>query len=86
MMTMPDRQTCEAKIESTWRLMSLAEATAQHLWAVKRCPACHGRVSITRTYTGRGELRLVHRKGFNGCPLLPARFNGTPSRHPQALE
>jgi hypothetical protein len=65
--------------------MSLAEATVRHPVLPKRCPVCHGRISIHHNYTVRGGLTLVHRKGHDGCPLLPARFNGSPSLHPQAL-
>lgn len=85
MTTTSEPRTCEAKIDGVWRAMTLPEAAAHHAMAVTRCPACHGRVSIHRNYTARGGLSLAHRKGFDGCPLLPDRFNGTPSLHPQAL-
>ena len=78
-------QTCEAKIEGVWRSVSLGEAKSVYAKMPKRCPACHGLVTINGNYTAQGGLTLVHRKGHNGCPLLPARFNGTPSPHPQAL-
>jgi hypothetical protein len=84
-MTRSDPQTCEAKIEGVWRSVSLVEAKGVYATIPKRCPACHGLVMINGNYTGQGRLMLVHRRGHDGCPLLPARFKGTPSLHPQAL-
>jgi hypothetical protein len=51
-MTRPDPQTCEVKIQGAWRAVPLAEAAVDHVMAVKRCPACHGRVMILGTYSG----------------------------------
>jgi hypothetical protein len=47
-----DAQTCEVRIGDSWRAMSLDEAASQHAMAVKRCPACHGRVMINGAYSG----------------------------------
>ncbi|MGH1570261.1 hypothetical protein ACRAWG_05845 [Methylobacterium sp. P31] len=73
------------KIEGEWRSVTLVEAKGIYAAMPKRCPACHGLVTINGNYTGQGRLTLVHRKGHDGCRLLPARFKGMPSLHPQAL-
>lgn len=39
----PDPQTFEVKTGAAWITASLDEAAAQHIMAVKRRPACHGR-------------------------------------------
>lgn len=85
-MTISDPQTCEVKIEGEWRHVSLAEAVSRYAVAVKRCPACHGRVSINGAYSGPALRRtMTHRKAHGGCPQDPKRYCGTPSQHPQAL-
>lgn len=85
-MTTQDAQICEVKIGGAWRAVSLDEAAAHHTLAIKRCPACHGRVAINGTYSGPNVLRrLYHRKSHSGCPLKPNAYSGQPSPHPQAL-
>lgn len=85
-MTKSDRQTCEVSIGSTWRAVSVDEAAAEYIMAVKRCPACHGKVMILGAYSGSKVRRtLSHRKSHAGCPLQPDSYCGTPSPHPEAL-
>ena len=85
-MLKPEPQTCEVKIGVTWITVSLDEAAAQHIMAVKCCPACHGRVALSGTYSGLNvQRRLYHRKAHSGCPLKPDTYNGQPSPHPQAV-
>lgn len=85
-MTIPDRQICEVRIGNAWRAVSLDEAATEHVMAVKRCPACHGKVMLLGAYSGPKIRRtLSHRKAHAGCPLQPDTFSGTPSPHPQAL-
>jgi hypothetical protein len=85
-MTTPDPQTCEVKIGGAWRAVTLAEAAVDHVMAVKRCPACHGRVMILGGYSGRSVRRsMSHRRSHSGCPLKPETYSGTLSPHPQAL-
>ena len=85
-MSAPDPQTCEVKIEGVWCSTSLVEAKTVYAMLPKRCPACHGSVSINGVYSGPISKRtMAHRKAHDGCPLMPERFNGTPSRHPQAV-
>jgi hypothetical protein len=81
-----DPQSCEVKTEGKWRPVSLDEAVSRYAEAVKRCPACHGRVSINGAYSGPGFGKtMTHRKAHSGCSLKPETFSGTPSPHPQAL-
>ena len=47
----PDPQTCEVKVGGARIAVSLDEAAAQHIMAVKRCPACHGRAALDGTYS-----------------------------------
>jgi len=85
-MAMLDPQTCEVRIKGTWRSVSLDEAVRRYAEAVKRCPSCHGRVSINGAYSGPGFGKtMTHRRAHSGCPLKPGTFSGTPSLHPQAL-
>lgn len=85
-MTKPKAQTCEVKTDGFWRAVSLDEAATHYTMAVKRCPACHGRVALNGTYSGPNVLRrLYHRKAHSGCPLKPETYSGTLSPHPQAL-
>lgn len=84
-MATPDANTCEVQIDGAWRPVSLAEAHARHASAVKRCPVCHGRVSIHVNSTAQGGLWLQHRRAHDGCPLMLARFTGEVTPHPQAL-
>ena len=81
-----DPQTCEVQIEGTWRLVSLDEAVSCYAEAIKRCPACSGRVSINGAYSGPSFGKTMrHWKAHSGCPLKPETYSGTPSLHPQAL-
>ena len=85
-MTKPKAQTCEVRIGSTWRAVSLTEAAIDYVVAVKRCPSCHGRVMILGAYSGPTVRRTMsHRKSHTGCPLTPDTYSGTPTLHPQAL-
>ena len=78
-------RTCEVKIDGAWATVPLAEAHAHHGSAPKRCPACHGRVTIAGNYTARASLKMAHRKAHDGCPVMSERYTGTPSPHPDAL-
>jgi hypothetical protein len=84
-MTIPHNTGCEIPVDGAWRQVSLAEAHARHSSAIKRCPVCHGRVSIHVNSTAQGSLWLQHRRAHEGCPLMPGRFAGEVSPHPQAL-
>ena len=85
-MTKHKAQTCEVKIGGKWRAVSLDEAATHHVLAVKRCPACHGRVMILGAYSSPTVRRTMsHRNSHSGCPLKPETYAGTPSPHPQAL-
>ena len=85
-MTTPSVLTCEVMVEGAWRTFSLNEAKAIHGDAIKRCPACHGRVSIQGVYSAQGHLTLSHRRTHDGCPLILRHYKGEPKRHPQALK
>ena len=84
-MSKPAPQTCEVKIEGVWQAVTLPEAHARHGSAEKRCPACHGRVIVSGTYTGAFKLSLAHRKSHDGCLILLKAFRGTARPHPQAV-
>ncbi|MCJ2021279.1 hypothetical protein MKK84_28335 [Methylobacterium sp. E-065] len=74
------------RIESGWRPVSLDEAVSRYATAVKRCPACHGRVSINGSYSGPGFGKsMTHRRAHGGCPLKPDTYSGMPSLHPLAI-
>jgi hypothetical protein len=85
-MTKPKAETCEVKIGTSWMAVSLTEAAVNYARAVKRCPACHGRVMILGAYGWPTVRRTMsHRKSHSGCPLMPGMYSGTPTLHPQAL-
>lgn len=84
-MTTSDETKCEIRSNGVWRPISLAEANARYPSAIKRCPVCHGRVSIHVKSTAQGGLWLQHRRAHDGCPLMPAWFTGEVALHPQAL-
>ena len=85
-MTKPKSQICEVKIGSEWRAVSLTDAAVAHAKAVKRCPACNGRVTVLGAYSWPTVRRTMsHRKSHSGCPLMLGTYSGTPSPHPQAL-
>lgn len=82
---MDGEQACEVKVEGAWQAVTLTEARTVYGAASRRCPACHGQVNIAGNYTPGGGYKLQHRRSHPGCPLTPAAFSGTPSRHPQAM-
>jgi hypothetical protein len=84
-MPMAKQQTCEVKVDGTWRPATLAEARSLYTMAQKRCPACHGQIVIAGSYTGAGSVKLQHRRSHTGCSLKPDTYTGTLSLHPQAL-
>lgn len=85
-MSMTEPRSCEVKIQGAWRAISLDEAAADHASAIKRCPACHGRVVVTAAYSGPNVRRsLSHRKAHNGCPLIARLYSGFAAPHPQPL-
>lgn len=84
-MRLKRERVCEVKVGSSWRTMSLAEAQTDHRDALKRCSACHGRVIINGSYTGKVRLVMMHRRAHDGCPLQPKVYSGIPSPHPDAL-
>ena len=84
-MSEPSDRTCEVKIDGAWQAVTLPEAHARHGSAEKRCPACHGRVIVSGTYTGAFKLSLAHRKSHDGCPILLKTFRGISRPHPQAM-
>jgi len=76
-MTKPKAQTCEVKIEGEWRAVSLTEAAVDQVTAVKRFPACHGRVMINGAYSGPSVRRfLSHRKSHSGCRVKANTYLG----------
>ncbi|GLS59856.1 hypothetical protein GCM10007887_25290 [Methylobacterium haplocladii] len=77
--------TCEVQIDSEWRNMSAIEAHIAHRNASKRCPDCYGAMISLGSYMGARKATLQHRRGHDGCPRLPLRYSGTPTRHPEAL-
>ncbi|TXN78751.1 hypothetical protein FV234_22295 [Methylobacterium sp. WL8] len=83
-MMMPDPTPCEVKVGGRWLAVSLADAHGKYTLAVKRCPACHGPVTVTGNYTAVFSLTLMHRRTYVGCPLSKT-YCGTPSIHPLAL-
>jgi hypothetical protein len=78
--------TCEAKVDGTWRPVSLAEARLLPSDVLKRCPMCHGRVTVAGVYSVQGHLTLSHRRSHDGCPLSPRHYRGVRTRHPDAIE
>jgi hypothetical protein len=85
-MLKPSTLTCEVMADGAWRILGLDEAKVAHRAALKRCSACHGRVTIQGVYSGQGYSTLSHRRIHDGCPLIPRHYKGVPSRHPQALK
>ena len=51
-------QTCEVKVDGAWRTVSLKEARLLPRDVTKRCPDCHGQVSIQGTYGMQPRLTL----------------------------
>ncbi|TXM71723.1 hypothetical protein FV226_14520 [Methylobacterium sp. WL12] len=85
-MTKPDANHCEVKVNGAWKHISLIEAQGIYAKAGKRCPACHGRVAVSGSYTALGKRVLVHRRNHDGCPLISKAYCGTLSLHPEAVE
>ena len=83
---MPNVPECEIRIDGAWRPVRLVKTHALYPSAIKRCPVCHGRVSIHVNSTAQGGLWLQHRRAHDGCPLMPTRFTGEVTPHPQALD
>ncbi len=77
--------TCQIRVASEWRTLTIAQAHNQHRSEPKRCSACHGPVYVFGTYTGRSRLGLMHRKGHGGCRFNASGFTGTSTPHPNAL-
>ncbi|GJE14963.1 hypothetical protein FOHLNKBM_6040 [Methylobacterium longum] len=82
----PQTQSCEVVVEGAWLTLGLDEARVLHRDALKRCPACHGRVTIQGVYSGQVSVNLSHRRIHDGCPLIPRHYKGVSSQHPQALK
>lgn len=64
--------TCQIRVASEWRTLTIAQAHNQHRSEPKRCSACHGPVYVFGTYTGRSRLGLMHRKGHGGVGSMRA--------------
>jgi hypothetical protein len=53
-MLKPSTLTCGVMADGSWRILGLDEAKALHRDALKRCPICHGRVTVQGVYSGQG--------------------------------
>jgi hypothetical protein len=84
-MAKSDQATCEVKVEGAWQRVTAADAHSHYRSAQKRCMECHGPVMTASNYTQPVQIRLSHRKAHDGCSLLPDRFKGVRSPHPQAM-
>lgn len=85
-MVEPAPVTCEVKVDGQWLVASLADASTRFIAFEKRCPACHGRVSLPGTFTAIEKRRIAHYRKHAGCPLIPDIYRGTPSPHPNAVD
>ena len=85
-MVEPAPSECEVKVDGQWLAVGLVEALGRFVAAEKRCPACHGRVAISSTFTAKERRFLIHHRKHAGCPLLPKIYCGTPSLHPNPVE
>ncbi|SDA14824.1 hypothetical protein SAMN02799622_01210 [Methylobacterium sp. UNC378MF] len=85
-MTAHPAPLCEVKVDAVWRTFSLNEAQLHFRDAIKRCPACHGRVTILGTYGLQPRLALSHRRSHDGCPSNTRHYRGVQSRHPQPVD
>ncbi|WP_010140445.1 hypothetical protein [Oceanicola sp. S124] len=85
-----ERDFCEARFDrdgvTTWELRSIDEILGMDPRPTLRCPQCHGQFRAHKAGTTGQRAHFEHRKGHAGCPLKPGTFNGTPSRHPEALD
>ena len=84
-MVEPAPSQCEVKVDGQWLEVSLAEASTLSVAADKRCPACHGRLTMPGTFTWTETRRFAHHRKHDGCPMLPKIYCGTPSPHPNAV-
>ncbi|CAM3336088.1 MULTISPECIES: hypothetical protein [Methylobacterium] len=84
-MVKPGTPTCEVSVEGAWVAMTVDEAQARHRDALKRCPACFGRLMIQGGYTAVRRASPSHFRVHDGCPLIPRHYKGAPSRHPAAI-
>ena len=80
-----DPPDCEVKLDGAWVPVGAKEAASRFRLSPKRCPACHGPVTTTSSYVPPVRYRITHRRAHTGCPLIGARYIGTPSPHPEAL-
>lgn len=76
---------CEVKINGAWIVASLVEARQNYVEVPRRCPSCHGAVSIAGNYTAPVKRMFTHRRIHAGCPLIPKAYCGTASPHPNAV-
>lgn len=77
---------CEVNVDGAWQVFSLKDAQRGYRDALKRCPHCHGRVTVMGIYNAAGNLALTHRRAHDGCPLIQKRYRGMPKRHPEPVE
>ncbi|XYD06701.1 hypothetical protein R1A27_15970 [Methylobacterium sp. NMS12] len=79
MYRLPPR-TCEAKVGAEWRVISLREAKSTYATALQRCPACHGRVFVTGSYTRVKAVSVYSISARIRAVLSPARTTGASHR------
>ncbi|WP_457105194.1 hypothetical protein [Methylobacterium sp. P5_C11] len=79
-------QSCEVNVDGVWNALGLKEAQLLHRNAIKRCPICHGRISLLGSYGLERHLSLSPRRAHPGCPLNPKHFSGVSTRHLGAVE
>ena len=84
-MPAPSSFTCEVLSDGKWVAMPVDEVQAHHRDAVKRCPACGGRIMIMGGYTPMRRTSLSHFRIHDGCPLTPQHFTGEARPHPEAI-
>jgi hypothetical protein len=85
-MTKPDANPCEVKVDGAWMVASLIEAQRTYGTAETRCSACRGRVAVAGSYTAIVKRTLTHRRVHDGCALISRAYCGTPALHPEAVE
>lgn len=81
-----DMRKCEIKFDGAWQPVPVDQAHRQYRNMLKRCPACHGKVFTSSTYSADARLKFQHYRNHTGCPLTPAYFSGKASEHPDALD
>lgn len=77
--------SCEVKVDDAWRLESLEEVIKRYRLAMKRCPECHGTMTLYCGYVSGAQPFLMHHRSHTGCSLKPDSYSGTPSPHPRAV-